>query len=88
MKILYGQTFVQDAALAPGLVYGEFHVMCPMYVAVKPKKTYSLYAFRFLVCAKDFSRVLPTALNISFPVHRFEYEQETVEFDYPDRFGR
>jgi hypothetical protein len=46
------------AAFAPGLVYGEFHVMCPMYVAVEPKKTYSLYAFRFLFSAKDFFRVL------------------------------
>jgi hypothetical protein len=32
-------------AFTPGLVYGEFHVKCPMYVAVESKKTYSLCSF-------------------------------------------
>ena len=40
-NLIWTDPGTEIAALAPGLVYGEFHVMCPMYVAVEPKKTYS-----------------------------------------------
>ena len=73
------------ATFAPGLVYGEFHVMCPMYVAVEPKKTYSLYAFLFLLSAEDFFRIFLHGRK-EIVTRRIDpdHERQPVEFDHPD----
>src|SRR5208283_4691543 len=75
------------AALAPGLVNGEFHGICPIYVASEVKKIYVLRAFPSLSRPYCTLCMFPHGLEEIVAVCIDpDHERQPVKLDYPDRF--